>query len=304
MTQKSKVESHKSIVDSHKSIVGDPALNGSATIDHRLSTIDREDREGWQGWDEYAAFYDWENRQTMGRRDVRFWQDMARQHGGPILELGCGTGRVSLPVARTGVEVVGVDRSDQMLDRARRRVRRSRAVAAVRLVRADIRALPFRPRSPFRLVMAPYGILQSLIDDADLTATLQSVARVTRPGTIFGIDLVSDVPAWDEYKRRVRMRGTRPGGTAVTLVESVRQDPSRQLTIFDQEYIERRGSKSRVQRFSLTFRTLPLAQMVERVETAGFAVEAVLGDYDGRPWDLRADAWLILARRRKGRVVA
>jgi ubiquinone/menaquinone biosynthesis C-methylase UbiE len=256
---------------------------------------DKRQREGWHGWDEYAAFYDWENRQTMGRRDVRFWQEMARRYGGPVLELGCGTGRVSLPVARTGAALVGVDRSDAMLSRARRRLRRT--PLSLQLVRADIRALPFASHSPFRMVMAPYGILQSLVDEADLSATLQSVARVCRPGTIFGIDLVSDVPAWDEYKRRVRIRGTRANGASITLVESVRQERERQVTIFDQEYIERRGSRQRVQKFSLTFRTLPLAEMVSRVEAAGFSVEAVLGDYDGRPWDLRADAWLIMARR-------
>ena len=50
--------------------------------------------EGWQGWDEYAPFYDWENARTMGRQDVRFWQDLARREGGPVLELGCGTGRI------------------------------------------------------------------------------------------------------------------------------------------------------------------------------------------------------------------
>src|SRR5512140_1166559 len=230
-------------------------------------TSDCKDQQGWHGWDEYAAFYDWENRQTMGRRDVRFWQQMARQHGGPVLELGCGTGRISLPVARTGVAVVGVDRSDQMLERARRRLARSRSASSLSLVRADIRTLPFSGRSPFRLVMAPYGILQSLIDDADLTATLQSVSRVCRPGAIFGIDLVSDVPAWDEYKRRVRMRGTRRDGSTITLVESGRQDRERQVTVFDQEYIRRRGADRQVQHFSLTFRTLPLADMVARIET-------------------------------------
>jgi ubiquinone/menaquinone biosynthesis C-methylase UbiE len=269
----------------------------SPTSDSGLRTSDCKDHEGWHGWDEYAAFYDWENRQTMGRRDVRFWQNLARRQGGPVLELGCGTGRVSLPVARVGVPVVGVDRSDEMLDRARRRLRRSRTVRALSLVRADIRALPFAARSAFRLVMAPYGILQSLIDDADLSATLESVARVARPGTMFGIDLVSDVPAWQEYKRRVRMRGTGPDGSAITLVETVRQDAARQLTIFDQEYVQRRGRQKHIRQFSLTFRTLPLPEMVSRVEAAGFSVEAVLGDYDGRPWDLRADAWLILARR-------
>lgn len=253
--------------------------------------------EGWHGWDQYAPFYDWENRQTMGRRDVRFWQDMARQHGGPVLELGCGTGRVSLPVARTGAEVVGVDRSDRMLARARRRLKRLRTPLPLRLVRADIRALPFVARSSFALVMAPYGILQSLLGEDDLMATLRSVARVSRPGAIFGIDLVSDVPAWNEYRRRVRMRGKGAGGSQITLVESVRQEPQQKLTIFEQEYIRRRGGRQRVQRFSLAFRTLALPEMLSRLESAGFTIEAVLGDYDGRPWDRRANVWLILARR-------
>ena len=247
--------------------------------------------EGWQGWDEYAAFYDWENRQTMGRRDVRFWRDLARRVGGPVLELGCGTGRVTFPVARTGVPIVGVDRSEQMLGRAVQRLKRVRNRLPLRLVRADIRSLPFAGSSSFSLVIAPYGILQSLLDEDDLANTLQSVAGVTGRGTVFGIDLVSDVPAWDEYRRRVRMRGRGPRGSRITLVESVRQDRERKLTVFDQEYIERRGSRQQAHRFSLAFRTLALPDMLGRVEAAGFAVEAVLGDYDGRPWDLRADVW-------------
>jgi SAM-dependent methyltransferase len=253
--------------------------------------------EGWHGWDEYAAFYDWENRQTMGRRDVAFWRDIARQRGGPVLELGCGTGRVSFPVAKTGVEVIGVDRSDAMLAFARRRLRRTRAGSPPRFVRADIRTLPFADGSSFALVMAPYGILQSLLDEDALMATLRAVARLSRPGTTFGIDLVSDVPAWEEYRRRVRMRGPGPLGSHITLIESVRQEPGRRLTIFDQEYLERRGDRERRRRFSLAFRTLPLPEMMGRIESAGFAIDAVLGDYDGGPWDMRADVWLILARR-------
>ena len=82
-------------------------------------------REGWQGWDEYAPFYDWENAQTLGRRDVPFWRRVAIGAGGPVLELGCGTGRVSLPLARAGVDLVGVDRSAPMLARARKQILKS-----------------------------------------------------------------------------------------------------------------------------------------------------------------------------------
>jgi ubiquinone/menaquinone biosynthesis C-methylase UbiE len=279
-------------------------LQASAQDGRRGVTLTREvrspkPREGWHGWDQYAAFYDWENRQTMGRRDVRFWQSMARQHGGPVLELGCGTGRVSFPVARTGAPLVGIDRSDQMLAYARRRLRRARLAPSLHLVRGDIRALPFTPGAPFRLVMAPYGILQSLIDDDDLAATLRSVAAVVRPRTVFGIDLVTDVPSWEEYRRRVRMRGIRRGGSRITLVESVRQDPRQRLTVFEQEYTSQKpDGRKEVRRFELAFRTLALPEMVSRLDSAGFEVEAVLGDYAGRPWDIRADVWLILARRR------
>jgi SAM-dependent methyltransferase len=259
--------------------------------------------DGWRGWDEYARFYDWENARTMGRQDVRFWQDFARREGGRVLELGCGTGRVIVPVARTGVPVVGIDRSEPMLAYARRRARRLPVARRPRLVRGDIRALPFEDRS-FPAVMAPYGILQSLTREADLAATLAEVARVIEPGGTLGVDLVPDLPAWDEYTNRTRLRGRLPSSAGhLTLVESVRQDRRRKLTIFDQEYVEHRGRRTERHRFSLTFRTLPLPQMVARVEQAGFRVTAVLGDYRGGAWDLRADVWLLLATRaaRRGR---
>ena len=285
--------------------------------------------EGFEGWDDYAPFYDWENRRTLGRRDVAFWRHVALQAGGPVLELGCGTGRISLPLARAGVPLVGIDRSAAMLAFARRRLRRARLADRLALVQGDIRFLPFpsaagpegptggpdggrAPRvrrggpsgppeagSGFAAVMAPYGILQSLLREKDLASTLSDVHRVLRPGGTFGLELVADLPSWEEYRQRVSLRGWRgrPGGAHVTLVESVRQDPARRRTIFDQEFTERRGGERRVRRFSLAFRTLTVPQMARRLAAAGFAVTALLGDYRGRAWDERADVWLILAHK-------
>jgi ubiquinone/menaquinone biosynthesis C-methylase UbiE len=217
----------------------------------------------------------------------------------PVLELGCGTGRIAVPLGRAGVRVVGIDRSTPMLARARERIRRGGLQRTVRLVRGDIRALPFPAASPFGLVMAPYGMLQSLLRERDLSATLQSIARVLRPGALFGIDLVADLPNWSEYRRELRLSGWRPGRRShITLVESVRQDRKRGLTIFEQEYTERRGRAVQSKRFDLAFRTVSVPQMLRRVERAGFRVQAVLGDYDGAPWDPRADVWLIVAERR------
>jgi SAM-dependent methyltransferase len=250
--------------------------------------------EGWHGWDEYARFYDWENARTLGRRDVAFWQRLAHETGGPALELGCGTGRIAGPVASTLVRVVGVDRSERMLAVARRRFSRRGARRRPLLVRGDIRALPFDDAA-FPLVMAPYGILQSLLTDADLDAALGAAARVLAPGGTFALDLVPDLPQWDEYERRVRLRGRTGARGHVTLVESVRQDRRRRLTIFDQEFVERRHGRAARRRFTLTFRTLGVRQMTGRLVRAGLTVRAVLGDYQGGRWDPRADVWVVVA---------
>jgi SAM-dependent methyltransferase len=259
-------------------------------------------REGWEGWDEYAPFYDWENARTLGRRDVGFWQRLASGIRGPIAELGCGTGRIAVPLARAGVSLVGIDRSAAMLQRAAARGaalsarRRGRRPGDLSLVRGDIRSLPLAA-DRFALVIAAYGILQSLTSERDLMSTLRSVRRVLTDGGTLGIDLVPDVPQWREYQDRVQMRGRTRGGVHLTLVESVRQQPRRRLTTFEQRYLARRGRTVREHAFSLTFRTLSVPEMRRRLERCGFRVRAVLGDYRGRPWDERADVWILLAEK-------
>ena len=133
---------------------------------------------------------------------------------------------------------------------------------------------------------------------ADLAATLASVARVLRPGGSSDSISSPDLPRWSEYRRRASLEGRTDAKTTVTLIESVRQDRRRKLTIFDQEYVERRGRERTVHRFALTFRTLSVPQMVRRLENAGFVIQALLGDYQGGPWDERADVWVILARKK------
>jgi SAM-dependent methyltransferase len=214
-----------------------------------------------------------------------------------VLELGCGTGRIGVPLTGTGSTYVGIDRSEPMLVRGRRRLKRVGRFVPGALVRGDIRTLPFADRT-FRVAVAPYGILQSLLSDRALASALREVARTLEPGGVFGLDLVPDVPQWNEYRRRVSLTGTLGRqGAPVTLVESVRQDRKRRLTIFDQEYVVGRGRARERHCFSLTFRTIGLDGLRGRLERAGFSVTAVLGDYRGGPWDERADAWIVLATR-------
>jgi ubiquinone/menaquinone biosynthesis C-methylase UbiE len=264
--------------------------------------------KGHEGWDDYADYYDWENAQTVGRRDIAFWSDFARRFAPRassrqavarplILELGCGTGRVAIPVAKSGATTIGIDRSESMLARGRMRVRRARVSSRVKLIRGDIRHLPFSDRT-FPLVMAPYGILQSLLDEKLLSATLKEVRRVLAKNGTFGLELVADLPAWDEYSKRTSLTGRRgPSGKPIALIESVKQDRRNHITRFEQEFVEGRGRQATRRKFTLAFRTLSVPEMVQRLEKAGLEVTNLLGDYQGGPWDLRADVWIILARK-------
>ena len=159
--------------------------------------------KGHEGWDDYAAYYDWENAQTVGRRDIAFWQRMAAPVDGPDprIRLRHRPRRDSGREGRAAT-VIGIDRSASMLARGRMKVRRARLASRVKLIRGDIRHLPF-PDKSFELVMAPYGILQSLLDEKLLSATLKDVRRVITRDGIFGLELVADLPAWEEYSNRL-----------------------------------------------------------------------------------------------------
>jgi SAM-dependent methyltransferase len=231
----------------------------------------------------------------MGRRDLHFWKRFSAGRGSN-LELGCGTGRLLIPLARAGASLVGVDFSAAMLERARARLRRLPRLRRPRLVRGDIRHLPFPDRS-FDRVLAPYGVLQSLTSDADFDAALGEAARLLRRNGQLGLELIPELANWQAYQNQVRFRG-RLGGAQVTLVETVRQDRRRGLTIFDETFTTRQGGKVKKHRFHLTFRSLAMEVVLAKLARAGFETEAVQGDYRGSVWTRDSDVWVITARRR------
>src|SRR5215472_9641701 len=87
------------------------------------------------------------------RQDVAFYVDAARESRGPVLELGCGTGRVLIPTARAGIEIMGLDASEGMLDGCRRRCTSGGSSRRASLQRGDMR--DFELGRTFRLVTIP-----------------------------------------------------------------------------------------------------------------------------------------------------
>jgi SAM-dependent methyltransferase len=117
--------------------------------------------------------------------DVGFYLEEARRSGGPVVELGVGTGRIAIPIAADGIHVIGVDSSRGMLDVCARRA--ALAGVQVDLRVGDLRKPPVRERVP--LVIAPFRSLLHMHTDADRRAVLDSVRALLLPGGRFVFDV-------------------------------------------------------------------------------------------------------------------
>lgn len=126
---------------------------------------------------------------AMELNDVRFYVDLAKEIRGPVLEIGCGTGRVLLPTAREGIEIHGLDNSRPMLDALRQHAVRETPEVQKRitLLAADMRN--FRLDRTFPLVTIPFRPMQHMFTVADQVAALQSAAAHIAPGGLLAFDV-------------------------------------------------------------------------------------------------------------------
>jgi len=143
------------------------------------------------GYDEYAAvaeLYD-HVQPYKNRPDVAFFADAARAAGSPVLELGCGTGRVLIPTARAGIEIVGLDLSPDMLSICHKRLlaETEGVRSLVHLVRADMR--DFELDDTFNLVTIPFRPFQHLLTVEDQLSCLASIHRALKDGGRLVLDL-------------------------------------------------------------------------------------------------------------------
>jgi len=123
------------------------------------------------------------------RADLNFYVEAARDSGGPVLEVGCGTGRVLIRTARAGIKIVGLDLSPGMLKmcEARLLAEAKEVRSNVRLVLGDMR--DFDLKETFSLVTVPFRPFQHLITVEDQLACLDSIRRHLVPGGRLIFDL-------------------------------------------------------------------------------------------------------------------
>jgi len=228
--------------------------------------------------------YDWEYRRR--RDDIRFYRTLADERGGPVLDLGCGTGRLMLPLLRDGHIVVGVDLARPMLTRAAARVGRLGADGRRRalLVRGDLRALPFTKRR-FSLAVAAFHTIQHCESDAELLQFFRGAAAALVPGGWLAFDTFAPTRRFLERRgpsAPTRFRDPRTGRATIYSESHVLDGPVLAMTFRYQPVAP--GSK-RARAVSLRHRLLQPREIEALLARAGLTLIASWGSFDGGPLD-------------------
>jgi SAM-dependent methyltransferase len=268
---------------------------------HDPYDLDAGTREHYQD----AALYDFEYRRR--RADVNHYRALARRADpGPLLELGCGTGRVLVPLARDGHQVVGIDVARSMLARAAGRAAKlpRAARARIALAAADMRALPFA-RARFALVVAPFNAFQHLYTRTDVAACLDEVRRVLQPGGRFAFDVLNPDLGWltrDPRRRWARTRFKHPA-TGVRYEYSTNQtyDPVTQIAYMRIYYraLDVPAGKERTQVIRLAHRQFFPAELEALLHASGFRVLERWGGFDGQRFAGDSEAQVIICAPHK-----
>jgi SAM-dependent methyltransferase len=129
-----------------------------------------------------------------GRADVDFYLEFAGQRGGPILELGCGTGRILLPLAAAGHNITGLDLSPHMLARCRAKLGAHPHEVQDRIQLVEGNMTSFELGKTFRLIFIPFRPFQHLQSVDDQIACLRAVHRHLAPGGKFVLDFFHTDP--------------------------------------------------------------------------------------------------------------
>jgi SAM-dependent methyltransferase len=260
------------------------------------------------GYDDHAfvaAFYD-HVAPYRDRQDVAFFVQAAQEAGGAVLEIGCGTGRILIPTARAGIEIVGLDLSTYMLDVCRERLRdEPQAVQErVQLVQADMR--DFELARTFNLVTVPFRPFQHLQTVDDQIACLGQIRRHLADGGRLILDLFN--PSLNALTSDIvgqeigdEPEFTAPDGSRVVRRHRiVSRDPFDQINHVELIYYVTHpdGREERLVH-AFPMRYLFRFEVEHLLVRCGFQLEHIYADYDKSPYGSTYPGELIVVAKKE-----
>jgi SAM-dependent methyltransferase len=211
--------------------------------------------------------------------DVAFYLEEARASGGPVVELGVGTGRIAVPIAADGIRVIGIDSSRGMLDVCARRAALAGVEVDLRL--GDLREPPVSEHVP--LVICPFRSLLHMHTDDDRKAVLRAAHELLLPGGRFVFDVFAP-DADDIEQTHGRWLEREPG----IFEHALWDEQARTLTL-----TVRDGERET----TMTLAWLSPPEWQRLLEASDYEIEACYGWFDRTPYAGREDTVWVARRR-------
>lgn len=239
------------------------------------------------------------------RGDVEFYVDMAKQYGGRVLEVGCGTGRVLIPTAAAGVEITGLDNSPSMLDMLRKNLSRApkQVQDKVQLEVGDMRN--FDLGEQFDLITIPFRPFQHMLTVEDQLACLRTIRKHLKPNGRFVFDVFNpSIPGLADPARLAGAQAepevTMPDGRRfIRTHRFVNRDYFSQISDIElvHDIIAPDGTHTQAV-FAFQMRYIFRYELEHLLVRAGLVIEELYGGFDKAAYGERYPGELIVVAKR------
>lgn len=229
-----------------------------------------------------------------GPNDFAFYRRQIERYGGPALELGCGTGRLTIPLALAGFDITGLDVSSEMLEEANRNS--CHRGISLQLIQADCRSYSLGRQ--FSLIIFPNNSLSHLLTLADIESCFHHVRRHLDSEGRFIVDLFTPsarILSRDPAKYYPVGRYEDPDGRGTVVVtETTQYDAATQVNHIVWHY--QFNSKPEVLSVPLNLRMFYPQEIDALLAYNGFAIECKYGNYEEEPFNADSPKQLIVCR--------
>lgn len=247
---------------------------------------------------DWPDYYDWTS--TGLDDDVLYYKNLVLENKGPVLELGCGTGRCAVQIAKEKLSVVGVDKSPHMLEVAKKKAKQMGLAGYMEWVESDMTTFHV-PKRTFPIIISPYRSFQHLLTVADQLRTLRQVRNHLRDGGVFAFNIVSpNIEQLVSLHGQYQHRGTFPiPGTHDTVdVYDYTELNSFSQLVHVQRYYERFDQHGKMlERIKTVFTiryTFP-AELQHLLAVYGFRIRSIYGGFDQSPYDANSEEMIVEA---------
>ena len=246
----------------------------------------------------WAKMYDW--LYSWRQADIPFYVEEALRSGGPVLELGCGTGRIGIPIAEAGINIVGLDISKSMINRAHSKAKKAKLSGPnISFQIGDMREFSLGRKFP--LIIIPFRSFLALLNIQDQRSCLESIKSHLAPSGVLILDIF--VPDLDTL--------TEISGTAAHAWDVTEAENGSRLIVWDQSTFDNHNQV--ISARLIIDEVSPVGEVVGRVyqdfqlryihrfeaqhlfEICGFQILAMYGGFDYNSLEASSTEMVIIA---------